>query len=187
MTDVLRTNFERVLEETGLYAALAFLNAETAYRLTGVYRFEPGVVKSVALYDRMDLDRRIGSDVPWFDSYCMMTAGDGVQCEIQNSLTDARLRIHAARATVMSYCAVLLRTVHGDPLGTLCHYDVCPRNTAPGTFEGLHACRAAVERWLWFVDRGVRLERDAPISSTAAPADSAPRPPIIAQADERAS
>ncbi len=82
--------FERALHEHDLYAALAFLNGTTPYRFTGVYCFEPGLVRSVVLYDRENRNLRMGEDVPWFDSYCMLTAENGVECEIQNSVIDAR-------------------------------------------------------------------------------------------------
>lgn len=145
----LLAEFEGTLDHEGFFAALRFLNATTPYRFTGVYCFEPGLVKSVVLFDRQTPNLRVGEDVPWFDSYCMMTAENGTACEIQNSLMDPRLTGHAARRKVVSYCAVLLRMPGGEPLGTLCHYDICPHDTIPGTFEGLHECRAVVERHLW--------------------------------------
>ena len=40
-------NFERLLQEKGLHGALRVLNGTTPYRLTGVYRFEDGLVRSV--------------------------------------------------------------------------------------------------------------------------------------------
>jgi hypothetical protein len=141
--------FERALHEHDLYAALAFLNGTTPYRFTGVYCFEPGLVRSVVLYDRENRNLRMGEDVPWFDSYCMLTAENGVECEIQNSVIDARLSVHAARLKVLSYCAVLLRAPSGEELGTLCHYDVVPKKADPAVLEGLRACRPAVEMSLW--------------------------------------
>src|SRR5688572_12639168 len=133
--------FERTLHDNGLFAALGLLNGTTPYRFTGIYRFAPGLVKSVVLYDREAPNVEIGEDVPWYDSYCMIAAEDGSACEIQNSVQDSRLTHHAARLRVLSYAAVLLRTRDGDPLGTLCHYDVTPRQTPEGTFDGLFACR----------------------------------------------
>lgn len=143
------TRFEQTLREGELFAALRYLNSTTTYRFTGVYYFEPGIVKSHVLADRENPELRVGGDVPWFDSYCMMTAESGKECEIQNALADDRLTSHTARKSVLSYCAVLLRMPDGEALGTLCHYDVIPRKTAPMVFEGLRACRAAVERYLW--------------------------------------
>jgi hypothetical protein len=163
----LQADFESTLLHDGFFAALWSLNMTTRYRFTGVYRFEPGLVKSVVLCDRETPDLRVGEDVPWFDSYCMMTAENGTACEIQNSLMDARLTGHAARRKVLSYCAVLLRTPGGDPLGTLCHYDVCPQETAPGTFEGLRECCAVVERYLWSNGASQRQQNVSPQSDDA--------------------
>ena len=141
--------FERALRAHDLFAALRVLNGTTRYRFTGVYCFEPGLVRSVVLYDRENPNLRRGEDVPWFDSYCMLTAENGAECEIQNSLIDARLTVHAARLKVLSYCAVLLRAPSGEELGTLCHYDVVAKNTDPGVFDGLRTCRGLVEFCLW--------------------------------------
>ena len=146
--DVL-AHFEQTLRDHELFAALRYLNSTTTYRFTGVYYFEPGIVKSLVLADRENPDLRVGGDVPWFDSYCMMTAENGKECVIQNALADERLTSHAARRAVLSYCGVLLRMPDGEALGTLCHFDVVPRSTPPLVFEGLRACTAPVERYLW--------------------------------------
>lgn len=143
------STFERTLQEQGLFRALAFLNGTTPYRFTGVYRFEPGVVKSVLLYDRKNPDLRIGEDVVWNDSYCRITAEDGTVCEIEDSLADSRLLEHAARNSVQSYCGALLRTRQGYPLGTLCHFDLMPRRTPAGTMQMLHEVCHSVEQELW--------------------------------------
>jgi hypothetical protein len=148
-SDHVVTKFQQLLQDEDLFAALYFLNGTTSYRFTGVYYFEPGVVKSLVLADRENPQLRVGGDVPWFESYCMMTATDGTECEIQDSVADERLTKHAARQTVLSYCAVLLRMPDGEELGTLCHYDVCARKTTPDVFPGLRACRDAVERYVW--------------------------------------
>lgn len=155
-------HFEQMLRDQELFAALRYLNSTTTYRFTGIYYFEPGIVKSLVLADRENPDLRVGGDVPWFDSYCMMTAENGKECEIQNALADERLRSHAARKAVLSYCAVLLRMPDGEALGTLCHYDIVPRNTAPMVLEGLRACTAPVERYLWeyLTSRPQPLPRD---------------------------
>lgn len=48
----LASAFEQTLRQRGLHAALGLLNAATPYRLTGVYRFDGDLVRSVALFDR---------------------------------------------------------------------------------------------------------------------------------------
>jgi hypothetical protein len=143
------TNFERVLHERGLHGALRVLNATTPYRLTGVYRFEADLVKSVVLFDRKNPELSVGVDVPWNDSYCRLAAEDGRRCEISNSLADVRLGSHAAREAVQAYVAVLLKTPGGTPLGTLCHYDLKPVVPPDGIFNALERVAPAIERSLW--------------------------------------
>jgi hypothetical protein len=142
-------NFERVLEEKGLHGALRVLNATTPYRLTGIYRFQEGLVRSVVLFDRKNPELTVGVDVPWNDSYCRLVAEDGRRCEIADSLTDVRLRSHAARGAVQAYVAVLLKTPDGAPLGTLCHYDLQPVEPPADIFDALERVAPVLERALW--------------------------------------
>jgi hypothetical protein len=137
--------FERTLHCQGMHAALALLNATTPYRLTGVYRFDGDLVRSVVLFDRKNPHLMVGVDVPWNDSYCRLTAQGGLHCEIVNALQDGRLTDHAAREAVQAYVAVLLKTPDGAPLGTLCHYDLHPVTPPLGVFEDLDAICPAVE------------------------------------------
>ena len=133
----------------GLFGVLKALNATTSYRFTGIYRFDDRWVRSVWLYDRENPDIQFGSDVLWDDSYCRLTATEGDACEIVNALDDTRLMMHAARERVQSYVAVLLRTPDKGAFGTLCHYDVCPGETAPDVFATLREARDLVEDTLW--------------------------------------
>ena len=142
-------NFERVLEEKGLHGALRVLNATTPYRLTGVYRFQEGLVRSVVLFDRKNPELTVGVDVPWHDSYCRLVAEDGRRCEIADSLTDVRLGSHAAREAVQAYVAVLLKTPDGLPLGTLCHYDLQPVAPPADILNALERVAPVIERALW--------------------------------------
>ena len=141
--------FEQQIHARGLFAGLSLLNATSCHRFTGVYRFEGDWVKSVLLFDRKNPDLRVGENVRWRDSYCMLTAQAGDRCEIRDSLADARLQGHSARQAVQSYCAVLLYTRAGTPLGTLCQFDMKPQATPELTFGYLNAARPAVERFLW--------------------------------------
>jgi hypothetical protein len=143
------TNFERVLEEKGLHGALGLLNATTPYRLTGVYRFQDGLVRSVVLFDRKNPELVVGVDVPWKDSYCRLVAENGRRCEITDSLSDVRLGSHAAREAVQAYVAVLLKTPEGAALGTLCHYDLQPVEPPVDVFDALERVSPVVERALW--------------------------------------
>jgi len=142
-------HFEQQIHARGLFAGLALLNATSCHRFTGVYRFQDDWVKSVLLFDRKNPDLRVGENVRWRNSYCMLTAQAGDRCEIRDSLTDARLQGHSAREAVQSYCAVLLYTRAGNPLGTLCQFDTKPQTTPELAFAYLNAARPAIERYLW--------------------------------------
>lgn len=139
---------EEALRADGLFGLLRALNATTAYRFTGIYRFEGEWVRNVWLYDRTQPDVQFGSDVRWDASYCRLTATTGGACEIANSLADARLRSHAAREVVQSYLGVVLRMPDFTAFGTLCHFDTEPRVAPRLAAEGLRAATALVERAL---------------------------------------
>lgn len=70
---------------------------------------------------------------------------------IRDAPRDPRLATHTARDTVQAYVAVLLKTPEGAPLGTLCHYDLCPVTPPLGIFEDLDAVCPSVERTLWAI------------------------------------
>lgn len=141
--------FEQTLREQGISPALQVLNRSTPYRLTGIYRFDGDIVRSVILFDRKNPHLKVGEDVPWMDSYCRMAAEDGRRLEITDAPRDPRLVAHAAREAVQAYAAVLLKTPTLLPLGTLCHYDLQPVTPPPGVFADLEAVAPAVERALW--------------------------------------
>lgn len=139
---------ELSLRTAGVFGLLRDLNLETPYRFTGIYRFEENWVRSVWLYDRETPERQYGSDVLWDASYCRMTAANGDACEITNSTLDPRLKSHAARDTVQSYVAVLLRHPMHQTFGTLCHYDTEPRVCPPHALACLRAVRPLLEQAL---------------------------------------
>jgi GAF domain-containing protein len=47
-----------------------------------------------------------------------------------NSVNDARLTAHAARTTVLSYSGVPVIDVKGEVIGSLCFYDLQPRDVS---------------------------------------------------------
>lgn len=155
--------------DTDIYELLGYLNGRTTHRFTGVYRFEPGWVISVALFDREQPAERVGADVKMKESYCWLT-GLGDTYKIEDALLDRRLADHAAREAVRSYVAVLLRDRHRAPWGTLCHFDFAPRTLPADTLAALVTLRPLVEEM--FV-RDVRAHWDPDASSLQrfAPAD----------------
>ena len=149
------------LLDGSLHDLLPYLNSLTQHRFTGIYRFEPGWVVSVALFDRENPSLRIGDDVKMKESYCWLTGLGGASYAIEDACTDARLAGHAARESVRSYIAVLLRDIRGAPWGTLCHFDFKPRAAAPGTRERLEIFRPLIEE-MFVRDARARWDPDAP-------------------------
>lgn len=153
--------FSPTLVESDLRALLEHLNGQTAHRFTGVYRFEPGWVISVALWDRQNPDLEIGANVKMKESYCWLTGISTTSFVIEDATEDPRLEGHAARAEVRSYVAVLLRDRQGKPWGTLCHFDFEPRSIAPDALARLELFRPLVEEVL-VRETAARWDPDAP-------------------------
>ena len=144
-----------------LYDLLHFLNGLTDHRFTGVYRFEPGWVVSVALFDRDDSRARIGASVKMKESYCWLTGLGGASYVIEDACRDPRLDGHAARDAVRSYVAILLRDRSGSPWGTLCHFDFKPRATNSDAQKRLEVFRPLIEE-LFVRDTAAQWQPDAP-------------------------
>ena len=67
-------------------------------------------------------------DVPDTATYCCYVREQGAPFKTRNALLDERLTAHAARETVLTYCGVPIMDSEGTILGTLCHYDLVPRD-----------------------------------------------------------
>jgi hypothetical protein len=153
--------FAMKLHEHDLCELLAFLNGLTNHRFTGIYRFEPGWVVCVALWDRENPSVRIGANVKMKESYCWLTGTHGDGYTIDDAVCDNRLEGHAAREEVRSYVAVTLRDRASQPWGTLCHFDFQPRETAAETLSRLAVFRPLVEEVL-VRDRVAQWDPEAP-------------------------
>lgn len=125
--DVLK-KFTRVLTSQGVHAALRFLNSRASHRFTGIYQFDAPTLRSVALLDADTPALTRGDDGPIEATYCASVGRFERPFTTEDAAHDSRLRQHPARETVRSYCGVLLRTTDGQPYGTLCHFDVVPRD-----------------------------------------------------------
>ena len=130
---LLTAECERLLAERGMHAALQFLNGRTRHRFTGVYRSDPPVLRSIALFDRENPTLHLSGDInPLRETYCSITAGTGEPFATPDAARDHRLTEHPARGTVLSYCGVPLLLDDGRPYGTLCHFDLRPRIVPAG-------------------------------------------------------
>ena len=153
--------FAPKLLEGDLMDLLGYLNNLTDYRFTGVYRFEPGWVVSVALWDRENPHARLGADVKMKESYCWLTGMGGQRYVIEDACADARLSAHPARDAVRSYIAILLRDTQRRPWGTLCHFDFAPRKAEPELTAQLEFFRPLIEE-MFVRDVAAHWDPDAP-------------------------
>ena len=140
--------FTPTLAETDLRSLLKYMNGLTPHRFTGVYRFEPGWVMSVALWDRENPQLEVGENVKMKESYCWLTGLGKSSYVIEDAVCDPRLTEHPTREAVRSYVSVALRDRQQKPWGTLCHFYFDPRKVAPGTIERLEYFRPLVEEIL---------------------------------------
>ncbi len=118
--------FEKLLESQGVHEALHFLNSRTPHRFTGVYRFDPPMLRNVHLVDSYAPELVKGDDAPMTETYCSIVGDTERPFTVEDARRDDRLRTHPARNSVISYCGVLLRDERGKPFGTLCHFDLLP-------------------------------------------------------------
>jgi hypothetical protein len=162
--------FAPQLVEGNVRVLLRHLNGLTSHRFTGVYRFEPGWVVSVALFDRANPELEIGADVKMKESYCWLTGLGENSYVIEDACGDPRLDGHVAQQEVRSYVAVLLRDQRRQPWGTLCHFDFDPRPYDPATLTQLETYRPLIEEVL-VRDRRGNWNPDAPSEPRRAPAE----------------
>jgi len=125
--DELVRSFALLLEEGGMHAGLAFLNARTRHRFTGVYRFDPPMLRNICLFDRENPTLRLGGDTPMRETYCSLVGAADAPFVTDDAGRDARLAEHPARTSVIAYFGVPLRGEGGACFGTLCHFDLRPR------------------------------------------------------------
>lgn len=120
--------FEATLHRSGPRAALAYLVSLTNYRFIGIFRFSGGMANAAIHYDRENPEISHLDAVPESATYCCFVRDGRGSFTTVDALEDPRLAEHLARATVRAYCGVPVMDAEGQLLGTLCHYDVVPRN-----------------------------------------------------------
>ena len=117
------------LRAGGLHAALGFLNARTAFRFTGLYRFDGDILRNVALYDRWSPREARGADAPMAQTFCAIVGQLHGPLEVSDGRNDRRFPWMQANA-VVSYCGVPVLDADGKPVGSLCHFDLKPCQAA---------------------------------------------------------
>jgi GAF domain-containing protein len=120
--------FLTILEARGVRDALAWLVARTDYRFIGIWRFKDGKANAAVHFDKENPAQTRAQEVPESATYCCFVRDSRGAFMTAHALLDPRTQGHPARDAVAAYCGVPLLTAEGELLGTLCHYDVVPRD-----------------------------------------------------------
>lgn len=120
--------FASILQASGVRDALAYLVGLSDYRFIGIFRFQGGKATAAVHYDKADPSALRSAEVPDTATYCCFIRDSGGAFSTADAMADERLRDHVAREAVRAYCGVPVMDAEGHLLGTLCHYDVVPRD-----------------------------------------------------------
>ena len=125
----------QVLEQHGVQAALAFLNARVPHRLTTVNHIDDGHMVCTLLHDKAGkLTPGTVAKVPMDHSFCQFVVRDG-SFYSAHSGNDIRLIDHPYPGVMLSYCGVPLIDANGELFGTLCHLDMESHTLPPEEFD----------------------------------------------------
>jgi hypothetical protein len=120
--------FSKLLAAEGVRAALYSLLRRTDYRFISIFRFKDGMATSAAHVDREDLSVQQAAEVSDTATYCCYVRDGNGAFVTADALIDGRTAQHAAREAIRAYCGVPIMDPEGTLIGTLCHYDVVPRD-----------------------------------------------------------
>lgn len=120
--------FRHTLDGQGVRASLVYLLGLTDYRFIGIWRFQNGRANAAVYYDRENPGVLHALEVPDTATYCCFVRNSQGVFMTANALLDARTQGHPARDVVPTYCGVPIMDAEGQILGTLCHYDLVPRD-----------------------------------------------------------
>ena len=120
--------FSQTLATSGLRPALAYLLSLTDYRFIAIFRFENGKANAAAYVDRENPELLGIAEAPEQATYCCFVRDSGGVFTTADSMQDPRLDSHPKRHTLRAYCGVPVMDAEGTMIGTLCHYDMVPRD-----------------------------------------------------------
>ncbi len=127
-TDAAFAEFSRLLARSGIRDALAYLVGLSDYRFLGIFRFENGKAAAAVHIDREHPEQLTTAEVPDTATYCCYVRDSAGAFTTADAMRDARLDQHVAREVVQAYCGIPVMDPEGRLLGTLCHYDLVPRD-----------------------------------------------------------
>jgi GAF domain-containing protein len=138
--------FSGHLQAEGLRPALAYLLKLTDYRFIALFRFQGDRANAAVFYDREHPDVLRIDEVAANATYCCFARDARGVFATTNAMSDPRLLSHVAREAVQAYWGVPVMTPEGEILGTLCHYDVVPRETRQIDLELMLSVASTIER-----------------------------------------
>ena len=127
--------FDRRLQRDGVRAALAYLVGLTDFHFIGIWRFRDGKANAAVHFDKNNPDVLVATEVPENATYCCYVRDSRGAFVTANALLDPRTEGHPAREAVPAYCGVPILDPEGVLLGTLCHYDLVPRDPSSVDLE----------------------------------------------------
>lgn len=101
---------------------------QTNFRFCGIWLFQDDKAKAVIHVDRENLEMESVPEVGATATYCSLMQESGKPFATPNAMADTRLASHVARTAVLSYAGVPVIDVKGDVIGSLCFYDLQPRD-----------------------------------------------------------
>ena len=125
--------FNRILQTGGVRDGLAYLVGLTEYRFIGIWRFQDGRANAAVYFDRQNPTVTTATEVPDNATYCCFVRDSRGAFMTAHAMLDPRTEGHPAREAVPTYCGVPIIEPEGRLLGTLCHYDLVPRD--PSTVD----------------------------------------------------
>jgi GAF domain-containing protein len=120
--------FEKLLATEGIRAALYAVLRQSQYRFISIFRFKDGKATSAVHVDRTDLSVTQAGEVADTATYCCYVRDADHPFATADASLDPRTRDHVAREVVRSYCGIPIFEPDGALIGTLCHYDLEPRD-----------------------------------------------------------
>jgi GAF domain-containing protein len=120
--------FESTLNTRGVRASLEYLVGLTDYRFIGIWRFRDGKARAAVHFDKENPGVLAAQEVNENATYCCYVRDSRGAFMTANAMLDPRTNGHPARESVPTYCGIPLMTPDGEILGTLCHYDLVPRD-----------------------------------------------------------
>ncbi len=136
--------FQAILHASGVRDSLAYLVGLTDYRFIGIWRFQDGKADAAVHFDKENPGTLRAQEVAENATYCCYVRDSQGAFKTAHALLDPRTEGHPAREAVPTYCGVPVMDSSGVLLGTLCHYDLVPRDPEQIDLELMFAVASAL-------------------------------------------